>query len=91
MDEGFYMYYCYRGTFDFRKGNDAYKIGCAYSKDMMNWERRDDKAGITRSEQGWDSEMIAYPAVIKSGHDIYLFYNGNDFGKEGFGFAKLIT
>jgi predicted GH43/DUF377 family glycosyl hydrolase len=90
MGDSFHMWYCYRGSHDFRGGENAYKIGYAISKDMMNWERKDTEAGITVSHNGWDSEMVAYPAVIKIQDNYFLFYNGNNFGKEGVGFAKLI-
>ncbi len=85
----YHMWYCYRGSFDFRSGNEGYKMGYATSTDLVNWDRQDDKAGIAPSAEGWDSEMIAYPAVIKIGSDVYMFYNGNNFGRDGFGFAKL--
>jgi sucrose-6-phosphate hydrolase SacC (GH32 family) len=89
LNEKFHMWYCYRGTFDFRKGEDSYRIGYADSIDLINWVRKDEQAGIHLSDNGWDSEMNAYPAVISIGKNIYMFYNGNSFGKYGFGFAQL--
>jgi hypothetical protein len=83
------MWYCFRGSYGFREGGDTYRIGYAVSQDLMNWERRDDAAGISVSSQGWDDQMIAYPAVIRVRDSYYMFYNGNSFGKEGFGYAKL--
>jgi predicted GH43/DUF377 family glycosyl hydrolase len=85
----YHMWYCYRGSFNFRDGGDAYKIGHAISTDMVNWQRDDEHPGISASADGWDSEMVAYPAVIQINDSFYLFYNGNSFGKEGFGYAKL--
>jgi hypothetical protein len=38
---------------------------------------------------GWDSEMQAYPSVVVSENQTYLFYNGNEYGKQGFGCAVL--
>jgi hypothetical protein len=35
--------------------------------------------------------MICYPAVIKIYDKTYLFYNGNNNGKTGFGYAELKT
>ncbi|HSZ87277.1 MAG TPA: hypothetical protein VK787_14695 [Puia sp.] len=89
LEEYYHMWYCYRGSFNFRNGTDAYKIGHAVSKDLFSWERRDEDAGVFVSENGWDSEMMAYPAITKINDFFYLFYNGNSFGKEGFGYAKL--
>jgi hypothetical protein len=85
----FHMWYCYRGTFDFRGGSDAYKMGYADSLDLVTWKRQDHLAGIDLSQDGWDSEMIAYPATIKIGNETFMFYNGNSFGKKGFGYAQL--
>jgi predicted GH43/DUF377 family glycosyl hydrolase len=85
----YHMWYCYRGSFDFRSGEESYRIGYAESSDMINWLRKDDLAGLILSEKGWDSEMQAYPALLKISNDIFLFYNGNSFGKNGFGYAQL--
>lgn len=90
LDGTYHMWYCYRGTINFRgSGDAAYKIGYAVSDDMVDWKRKDTEAGISVSESGWDDTMIAYPAVIKVNNEHYLFYNGNSFGKEGVGIAKL--
>jgi hypothetical protein len=32
---------------------------------------------------------MAYPFVQKINEKYYMFYNGNDFGKHGFGYAEL--
>ena len=91
MINGYYhMWFCYRDVFDFRPGgNGQYKIGYAYSYDMVNWIRDDSLAGIGLSDSGWDSEMMAYPYVLSVGSKIYMFYNGNEFGRYGFGYAEL--
>jgi hypothetical protein len=39
----------------------------------------------------FDSEAIMYAAPIQIGERLYLFYNGNDFGREGFALAELET
>ena len=84
-----HMWFCYRGTEDFRDGHDSYQIGYAWSHDLHTWTRADDQAGITRSPEGWDSRMIAYPCVIKVGGKFLMFYCGNGFGRAGFGYAEL--
>jgi len=86
----YHMYFCYREPFDFRANpNCSYKLGYAYSKDMKNWTRDDSLAGISVSNQGWDDEMMCYPHIFKNDNNIYILYNGNKFGKEGFGIAIL--
>jgi hypothetical protein len=43
------------------------------------------------SEEGWDSEMMCYPYVFDHKGERYMLYNGNGYGKSGFGIAKLIS
>ncbi|MGB9915116.1 MAG: hypothetical protein ACPLIG_08485 [Candidatus Bathyarchaeales archaeon] len=83
-DGGVYkMFYGYA-----TKSND-YRLGYAESKDGVNWNRKDEDVGITVSKSGWDSKMMAYPAVVKWNDKVYLLYNGNNMGKTGFGYAIL--
>lgn len=87
----FHMYFCYRHAFNFRSDkNFAYKIGYAFSEDLTNWTRDDALGGMMLSDQGWDSEMMCYPNVCTINNQTFMLYNGNHFGKYGFGLAKLI-
>lgn len=82
------MWYSVRQAEDFRDNkNNSYKIGYAESMDGVEWLRKDDEAGISLSSEGWDSQMIAYPYAFVYLDTLYLFYNGNEFGKTGFGYA----
>ena len=65
----------------------GYRIGHAKSEDGLNWLRRDEEAGISLSESGWDSETQSYPYVIDCDLGRFMFYNGNGFGKSGLGIA----
>jgi predicted GH43/DUF377 family glycosyl hydrolase len=86
----YHMYFCYRHATDFRKNTArGYRIGYAHSSDLLNWIRDDTKAGISVSETGWDSEMMCYPHIFECDGKVYLLYNGNEFGKHGFGIAVL--
>lgn len=67
----------------------GYRLGYARSRDGLAWDRRDEEIGIDVSGRGWDSLTIGYPAVVDTAYGRYLFYNGNDFGREGFGYAVL--
>jgi hypothetical protein len=85
------MWYSYRKSIDYRDNPlNSYKIGYAESHDGIEWKRKDELAGIDLSENDWDSKMIAYPYVISLGLKKILFYNGNGFGKTGFGYAEQI-
>ena len=87
----YHMWFCYKGSVGFRgKGKNSYRIGYASSRDLVNWVRNDRLSGIDLSSSGWDSEMIEYPHVREIENNYYMFYNGNGFGKSGFGYAKLI-
>jgi hypothetical protein len=75
------MWYSYRGK--------AYRIGYAESHDAITWRRLDDLVGLDVSELGWDSEMIEYPHVFDHRGRRYMLYNGNGYGRTGFGIAVL--
>ena len=83
------MWYCFRGSRDFRNGEDSYRIGHAISDDLEDWERLDDDFTIRKTKKGWDSKMVCYPCVFQLNNSVYMFYNGNSFGENGIGFAKL--
>ena len=81
------MRYCFRGSRDFRDGKNSYRMGYAESQDGLRWERKDDQAGIGVSDHGWDSTMVCYPYQYSVKDTIHLVYNGNGFGRSGFGYA----
>jgi len=82
------MWYCFRGIAGYRLDKEqSYRIGYAESNDGIKWIRKDEEVGIDRSEEGWDSEMMAYPYVYEYKGFKYMLYNGNGFGKSGFGYA----
>jgi hypothetical protein len=90
IKDTYHMFFCYRQATDFRKNRDrAYRIGYAFSGDLHKWIRNDDRVGINVSENGWDSDMQCYPHVFHRGDQIYMLYNGNAFGRYGFGLAVL--
>jgi hypothetical protein len=88
-ENGIYkMWYSYRNIDEYRTNkNKSYHTGYAESVDNLTWERKDDEAGLDLSGTGWDSEMTAYPYIVDYQDKRYLFYNGNGFGRSGFGYA----
>ena len=56
---------------------------------MTTWKRDDIAAGIGVSEEGWDSQMQCYPHTFAVDDKTYMLYNGNEFGRFGFGLAVL--
>lgn len=79
----FKMYYCYE------KIVGDYRIGYAESRNGYKWKRMDHLSGIKKSKikGDWDNEMIAYPHLIIHKGKKYMLYNGNTYGKDGFGLA----
>lgn len=80
----------YEMWFSYRSGSgEKYRIGYALSKDGRRWELALEEAGIDVSLNGWDSEMIEYPFIFDHKGQRYMLYNGNGYGKTGFGLAVL--
>jgi predicted GH43/DUF377 family glycosyl hydrolase len=76
----------YKMWYSYNKGQ-GYRIGYAESPDGYKWMRKDAEAGIDISPTGWDSKAMAYPGVFIHEGKKYMLYNGNEYGREGFGLA----
>jgi predicted GH43/DUF377 family glycosyl hydrolase len=86
----YHMFFCYREATGFREMKErGYRIGYAFSDDLENWVRDDENVGIYVSQNGWDSNMLCYPHVFHLDDRLYMLYNGNEFGRRGFGLAVL--
>jgi hypothetical protein len=81
---GYHMWYSYRNG----RGT-KYRIGYSHSKDGLSWATTTQPSGIDVSDSGWDSDMICYPFVFDHKGQRYMLYNGNDYGRTGFGLALL--
>lgn len=90
-DGVWHMWFSYRRGLDFRHRVGGYRIGYAFSHDLEHWQRDDSRAGIGLSAAGWDSEMVCYPNVVDVDGRTLMFYSGNYFGRDGFGYAVLRT
>lgn len=81
------MVFCYRETFDFRTNpGRMYRLGRAVSRDGLAWTRDDSQVEFPRQE--FDSEMRCYPHLLAVDDRRFLLYNGNEFGRWGFGVAE---
>jgi hypothetical protein len=86
----YHMFFCYRESFDFRRVNGrGYRIGHAWSDDLVNWNRDDGTPLLEGTPGAWDGDMQCYPHVFECDGKVYLLYNGNEFGRSGFGLAEL--
>lgn len=80
---GYHMFYGYSTE------EKHYQLGYATSTDGKIWARKDNELGVGLSRSGWDSEMMAYPSIVQTQKSTFMFYNGNSYGHEGFGYAVL--
>lgn len=80
--DGFHMWFSYRSGL-----GETYRIGYATSRDGSDWELKLSQTGIDVSNSGWDRDMIEYPFVFNHRGCRYMLYNGNGYGKTGFGLA----
>lgn len=79
---GYRMFYSVR-----RKSFAAYRLGYADSADGRLWERRDENLGLDAGPDSFDDRAIMYAATIELNGLTYCFYNGNDYGRDGFAVA----
>ncbi len=87
----YHMMFCYRHAVGFRTNpRQAYRLGYAFSDDLQTWVRADERLSYEGKQGEWDSEMMCYPNLFECGGRIFLLYNGNQFGRFGFGLAELV-
>ena len=67
----------------------GYRLGHAWSDELANGTREDMHPLLDVTPGGWDSDMLCYPHVFECDGQVYLLYNGNEFGCYGFGVAVL--
>ena len=89
IGDRYHMFFCYKHGVNFRNSSRGYRIGYAYSDDLVSWHRDDTQAGLKPSKEGWDSESVSYPHVFELDGRIYMLYLGNEIGRHGFGLAEL--
>lgn len=90
LDGRWHAVFAWRRALGFRTDPAAmYRLGYAWSDDLVHWMRDDAQAGLTVSADGWDAQMLCSTQAIELDGCIFLFYCGNTFGREGFGIAEL--
>lgn len=77
----------YRMFYSIRIRSKGYRLGYAESDDGLRWTRKDAEIGLDVSPSGWDSRSVCYAAVIRIDGRLHMFYNGNEFGRTGVGYA----
>lgn len=82
---GYRLFYSVR-----RRSFAAYRLGYAESSDGIHWQRMDAHLNLDVTPGAFDSDAIMYAAPIQIGQELYVFYNGNEFGRDGFACARLV-
>jgi predicted GH43/DUF377 family glycosyl hydrolase len=77
-------------NFTYGTKDGKYIAGQATSFDGINWKRNDSELGMALSKKGWDSIHLIYPSIINCNDKTYMFYNGNNHGYDGIGYAELL-
>jgi hypothetical protein len=84
LGESYHMFYSYRNSFDFRDGGtNGYRLGHAMSANGEDWKLKHSVLPSTFPD--WSRDMQCYPHVTVVDSELYLFFNGNQFGKNGVG------
>ncbi len=82
--QGYEMYFCSRAA------NGPYRIVHATSVDGLNWQRDPIPLDFQTSEGEFDSEMQCYAVRAELQGREFLIYNGNSYGKTGFGAVEIL-
>jgi hypothetical protein len=88
----YFMQGKYKMIFTWGDIHGNYQMGYAESEDGIQWQRNDAYLNFkpaTADAAGWDNQTVSYGALFEANQQIYMVYNGNEFGKDGFGLAKL--
>lgn len=77
----YHMWFCSRGK--------NYNIQYAQSSNGIDWKRNNLLSKFNLIKKKWNSNAMSYPSVFKINNNIYMTYNGNNYGKNGIGLLKL--
>lgn len=83
IHDHFLMAYSVRGN------ATKYRIGFGLIEDNSSMVKQ--ICTFSTSLSKWESEMVEYPYLVSHGDSVFMFYNGNGYGKSGIGLAQLIV
>lgn len=73
----------------YAKRHPGYRLGFAYAGPDGVWRRHDDCVTFAGEPAAWEASERTYPCVFRVGDDWYMLYNGDGYGRTGFGLARL--
>ena len=76
-------------AYSFRGNVTKYQIGFMWLNDFSTASQLNGIKSFKPSENSLENEMVEYPSFLTIGSNIYMLYNGNEFGKSGVGVALL--
>ena len=76
-------------AFSVRGNATKYRIGFGLIEDSSSVVKQ--ICTFSTSSSKWESEMVEYPYLVAHGDSVFMFYNGNGYGKSGIGLAQLIV
>lgn len=81
VQDGLLMAYSVRGN------KTKYRIGFGTIRDDITVIK--EIASYSPSKSPWENEMVEYPYLVAHKGSIYMFYNGNGYGKSGIVLAQV--
>ena len=88
INDKYHMWYSVRNKTDYRKNiKNSYRIKKSTSNDGLSWIKEDDVELDIDLNSSWDNIMVCYPFIVQKENKLIMFYNGNEFGKTGIGYA----
>jgi hypothetical protein len=73
----------------YARRNPGYCLGFAFSLDGETWIRADDAITFVGEPGDWELTEQTYPCVFEHRGRCYMLYNGDGYGRTGFGLAVL--
>ena len=65
-----------------------YSIGLARKSREFGWHRVDSESGFSVGESSFTKDSLMFASFARHENRVYCFYNGDQFGEEGFAFAE---
>jgi hypothetical protein len=74
----------------YARRNPNYRLGHAVSVNGgKSWQRVDERVKMEGQPDPWERTEITYPCVFDLKGNRYMLYNGDGYGRTGFGLARL--
>lgn len=79
----------WRMFYSLRLNNTGYLIRHAVSEDGLHWTHDPSLDLLPDGKGNFDSDMTCFASIVDTVNGTFMFYNGSDYGRTGFGIAIL--